>query len=57
MDNYKGNKKVFIHDFGSRNGAENVSNIVKCFELFFDKEIIQQIVGETNRNAEHYKNA
>ena len=57
MDNYKGNKKVFIHDFGSRNGAENVSDIVQCFQLFFDKEIIQEIVRESNRYAEHYKNA
>jgi len=48
---------VFIHDFRSRNVAENVSDIVQCFELFFDKEIIQQIVGETKRYAEHYKNA
>jgi hypothetical protein len=30
---------VFSCDFGSRNGAENVSNIVECFELFSDKEI------------------
>jgi len=44
-------------DFGPRNGAENVSDIVQCFELFFDKEIIQQIVRETNRYTEQYKNA
>jgi len=37
-------------------GKQNVSDIVQCFELFFDKEIIQQIVRETNRYAE-YKNA
>jgi len=37
--------------------AENVSDIVQCFELFFDNEIIQQIVRETNRYAEQYKNA
>ena len=32
-------------------------DIVQCFELFFDKEIIQQIVRETNRYTEQYKNA
>jgi len=32
-------------------------DIVECFELFFDKEIIQQIAIETNRYAEQYKNA
>jgi len=30
---------------------------VNCFELFFDKEIIKQIVRETNRYAEQYKYA
>ena len=42
MDNYTGHREVFSCDFGPRNGAENVSDIVQCFELFFDKEIIQQ---------------
>ena len=57
MDNYTGHREVFSCDFGPRNGAENVSDIVQCFELFFDKEIIQQIVTETNRCTEQYKNA
>ena len=48
---------MFSCDFGPRNGAENVSDIVQCFELFFDKEIIQQIVRETNRYTEQYKKA
>jgi len=56
-DNYTGHRKVFGCDFGPRNSAENVSDIVQCFELFFDKEILQQIVRETNRYAEQYKNA
>jgi len=57
MDNYTGHREVFNCDFGPRNGAQNVSDIVQCFELFFDKEIIQQIVRETNRYIEQYKNA
>jgi len=56
MDSYTGHREVFSCDFGPRNGAENVSDIVPCFELFFDKEITQQIVRETNRYAEQYKN-
>jgi len=48
---------VFSCDFGRGSGAENVSDTVLCFELFFDKEIIKQIVRETNRYAEQYKNA
>jgi hypothetical protein len=56
MDNYTGHREVFSCDFGPRNGAENGSDIVECFDLFFDKELIQQIVTETNRYAEQYKN-
>jgi len=57
MDNYTGHREVFSCDFGPRNGAENVSDVVQCFELFFDKEIIKQIIREANRYAEQYKNA
>jgi len=35
MDNYIGHREVFSCDFGPRNGAENVSDIIQCFELFF----------------------
>jgi len=56
MDNYTGHREVFSCDFGPRNGAENVTlyNVLHCF---LTKEIIQQIVRETNRYAEQYKNA
>jgi len=37
MDNYTGHREVFSCDFAPRNGAENVSDIAQCFELFFDK--------------------
>jgi len=57
MDNYTGHREVFSCNFGPRNGAENVNDIVQCFEFFFDKEIVQQIIRETDRYAEQYKNA
>jgi hypothetical protein len=57
MDNYTGHREGFSCDFGPRNGAENGSDIVECFDLFYDKELIQQIVTETNRYAEQYKEA
>ena len=44
MDNYTGHREVFSCDFGPRNGTENASDIVQCFKLFFDKELIQQVV-------------
>jgi len=56
MGNFTGHREMFSCDFGPRNGAENVSDIVQCFELFFDKEIIQ-IIRKTNRYTEQYKNA
>ena len=57
MDSYTGHREVFSCDFGPRIGEENISDIEQCSELFFDKEIIQQIVRHTNRYAEQYKNA
>ena len=55
MDGYTGHREVFSYDFGPRNGAENVTlhNVLS----FFDKELIEQIVRETNRYAEQYKNS
>ena len=32
---YTGRREVFSCDFGPRNGAEKVNDIVQCFELFF----------------------
>ena len=52
MDNYTGHREVFSFDFGPRNGAENASDVVQCFELFLANEIVQQIVRENNRYAE-----
>jgi len=57
VDNYAEHREVFSCDFWPKSGAENVSDIIQSFELFFDKEIIQQIVRETNRYTEQYKNA
>ena len=33
MDNYTGHREVFSCDYGPRNGAENLSDIVQCFEF------------------------
>ena len=38
MDNYTGHREVFSCDFGPRNGAENVSHVVQCFEFFLTKK-------------------
>jgi hypothetical protein len=33
MDNYTGHREEFSCDFGPRNGAENVGDIVQCCKL------------------------
>jgi hypothetical protein len=55
--NYTEQREMLRCDFGPRNGADNISDIDGCFQLFVDKEITQQIVRETYRNAEQYKKA
>jgi hypothetical protein len=54
MDNYTGQKELFHVESGPRNKARNVTDILECFELFFDGQIIQHVVIETNRYAEQY---
>jgi len=52
MDNYTGHREAFSCDFGSRNGAENVSDIVQCFELFLIKKsynkLSEKLIGTQN---------
>jgi hypothetical protein len=55
--NYTEQREMLRWNFGTRNGADNISDIGGCFELFFDKEITQQIVRETYMNAEQYQKA
>jgi hypothetical protein len=55
MDNYTGQKVLFHVESGPKNEARNVTDILEFFELFFDRQIIQHIVIETNRYAEQYK--
>ena len=43
VDNYTGHREVFSCDFGPRNGAENVSDIVQCFELFLTKKAYNKL--------------
>ena len=56
MENYSGYKELFSFTSGPINDAENIRNILECFQLFFDKDITQRIMIETNRYAEQYTN-
>ena len=55
MDNYAGHKELFSVDDGLVNEAINIMSL-KCFELFFNKDVIQLTVIETKRYAEQYRN-
>jgi hypothetical protein len=55
--NYTEQREMLRWDFRTRNSADNISDIDGRFELFLDKEITQQIVRETYRNAEQYNKA
>jgi hypothetical protein len=35
-DNYRGKREIFCGECGPRNGAENLKDILDCFQLFFD---------------------
>ncbi|PNF18924.1 hypothetical protein B7P43_G18030, partial [Cryptotermes secundus] len=54
MGNYQGQREHFTGSFGPQGGALNVVEIVDVFELFFDKQMVNQIVTETNRYAEQF---
>lgn len=57
VENYAGKRQEFCGECGPRNGTQNVTEILDCFELFFDRNITDLIVTETNRYAEQYMNA
>jgi hypothetical protein len=54
MENYRGQRENFTGCVGPQGAAVNAMEIVDVFELFFNKEIIDSIVKETNRYAEQF---
>ena len=52
MDNHTRHRDVFSCDFEPRNCAENVSDIVQCFELFLTKKshnkLSEKLLGTQN---------
>ena len=54
MENYRGQREHFTGSVGAQGPAKDVTEIVDVFELFFDKELIETIVTETNRYAEQF---
>jgi hypothetical protein len=54
MENYRGQWENFTGSVGPQGAAVNAMEIVDIFELFFNKEIIHNIVKETNRYVEQF---
>jgi hypothetical protein len=49
MNNYKGQRENFTGIVGPQGVAKEVTDIVDVFELFFNSELVDTIVEETNR--------
>jgi hypothetical protein len=56
VDNYIGQRESFSVVSGPKVYAKGLTNAVDIFEEFFDKNIVERIVTETNRYAEQFKN-
>jgi len=54
-DNYVGQRETFSGIGGSQDNVNSLTNAADMFEQFFAKEIVQEIVTETNRYAKQFK--
>jgi len=51
MTNYVGQRKQFVDNCGPQNEAQNETHCAKVFKMFFDEEVVELIVRETNTYA------
>ena len=51
MTNYVGQKEIFFYNCGPQNEAQNETHCAKVFKMFFDDELMELIVRETNIHA------
>lgn len=56
MDNYIGQRETFSVVSGPQVYAKVLANAIDIFEQFFDNDIVQRTVTETNRYAEQFQN-
>jgi hypothetical protein len=50
-------REIFCGISGPQDSAKGLTNAVDIFEQFFNKDIVQKIVTETNHYAEQFKNS
>ena len=48
MTNYVGQRENFLDNCGPQNEAQNETHSAKVFKMFFDEELVELIVHETN---------
>jgi hypothetical protein len=51
MTNYVGQREQFVANYGAQNEAQNETRCAKVFKMFFDDELVELIVHETNTYA------
>ena len=51
MTNYVGQRENFFDNCGPQNEAQNETHCAKAFKMFFDEELVELIVHETNTYA------
>jgi hypothetical protein len=51
MTNYVGQREHFVDNYGPQNEAQNETHCAKVFKMFFDDELVDLIVRETNTYA------
>jgi len=51
MKNYVGQREQFVDNCGPQNEARNETHCAKVFKMFFDDELVELIVRETNTYA------
>jgi hypothetical protein len=54
MHSYSGDGDVFSGDSGLKHGAENITDIVDHFCLFFDKHC-ESVIQDTSKYTDEYK--
>jgi len=51
MTNYIGQREQFVDKYGPQNGAQNEIHCAKVYKMYFDGELVELIVRETNTYA------
>jgi hypothetical protein len=51
MTNYVGQREQFVDKYGPQNESQNKTQCAKVFKMFFDDELVELIVRETNTYA------